>query len=441
MNGFLAFLEGLKFDKPVAGMQSHPEVVGATFGVEIEFITAAIPPKHMTPLQLFYGLRGSDFEQEFYNRENTDDENAFLDYVSGNKREAMNALWEIIGTWRWGPPEEYEEKYTDAVIGYWGMEIIKIVREAGFKIVADNQASGTRWAVGGDGVDTEYRLPIIELRSGILNQSDVPQLLEVFEGLSAMVKSNKELMARGNTGFHIHVGNTRTGGDMFSRLSAAADVDEDWIWDVSAPHDRAFERHAALNRPYDGRGTHDAIFEALWLLWNAGGTQGMVSSPGNPLVVGGREFTNYMRGNLGRNAGVNTTTEHPTVEYRYFSSMLVVEDPKKAIDAINYFIQNTAQRTSKDRIVFESGGRRFVLTRMPHGAVRIDYVPLDETPRIPRAGRKTDDMINDDESNPGWRKLHQPFLPWIKQKMDRTQAGAGQFKQWLQQHGTRWDKR
>lgn len=439
MRDFHTYLEALKFAQNRQAMQKHPYVQDASVGVEVEFTCCAAPFDDMKPEWLMWALKGKDFEQEYidtYQHNDPDyepDDYDFEEYIRLNKEAAWQALWQSIENYDFRPEED--EEYSEAMIRYWSGFFMEIIRKSGFNGIYGSHAYGTSWAIGQDGKDSELNVPLIELRSGIMSQKDMPKLLKVFEGVAELVKKNKRvLLAKGNTGFHIHVSNPRTAGkngywDIFARLASASDVDEDWIWDTSAPHDRSFERHAALNKPQNyttgteaRNGGHDQIMSILYRLQRSKYDE-------NPLWISNEELNKWVQSNLGRNMGVNVTSEHPTVEYRYFSSQLVVDNPQRALETVEYFIHNTAQLTNKDRIQFESSdGNRVVLTRFPQDMVRIDFIKQKDLrvagedeygnerlklPRIPRAGRTTTDLTDfshDPQERPSWM----PFSQWIK---------------------------
>jgi hypothetical protein len=438
MKGFRTFFEALKFNDPkAANLQHHPFVRNATFGVEIELLAVAAPFDEMRPEWLAKALEESDFEKEFikaYQHNNPDyefDDRDFINYIRMNKKAAWEALWNQIENYEYMGSKN-DTVYRSTMISFWGKKVSQIITQAGFRIYPGKEANSNIWAFGEDGDDSEFNLPVLEIRSAVLTQNDIPKLANVFHGIANLVKANpKTLMARGNTGFHIHVSNPNGIKDGFTRLAAAQTTDEDAIWDVSDRHDRAFERHAAMNKPQDfetreNGGAHGRIMVMLDRILSQNSRSPQPTSdfaamfnfrpgehpnqkPESTITISGEELTQYVMG-LDRNAGINVTSEHPTVEYRYLSSMLIIENPQKAIEFIQYFINHTASMSNKDRIKFENDDARYVLTKMPHDTVRIDKLnksnheqewedemgrSLPSTykyPRIPRSGLPRKDL-------------------------------------------------
>lgn len=401
---FDKYLEALSFNQSRQHLQSHPHVQGAKFGVEIELIVSAVGDdlKSIDFRKLAAVLWDTSFKDEFIAYQDDDERRydyaTFTNYVIDSKQEALDFLVNL----RSG---EFERDYSLFVIDYWFKKISPIIKNAGFKVLPGDKSAGDTWAIGPDGHDSEQGLPILEIRTSILSQEDMPNLLKVFQGLAKLTQENEEIMATGNTGLHVHVSNPRT-KDMFARLAAASQVDEDWIWDVSARHDRNF-RHARLNSDrfstdIGEHGAHDHIVDALLNL----------SSGQSTIVISNEELGRSLKVTMERNMGVNTISEHPTVEYRYFSSMVMTKDPHKAIQAIEYFIHNTAQLSNKNRIVFRGEKGIVVLTKNPQGMIRIDYVNGDKVPRIPKPNLPTSQL----DVNPSQRMPNQSFGSWVKSK-------------------------
>lgn len=414
MLSFRSYFEALKFNQPRQQINTHPLVQGAKFGIEIEFSACAAPFEDMRPEWLAYGLYPDT------------DEEIDLESIKNNKKQMWDQLISTIRNYSFSQNEDYQT----AIIGYWSRKVAEIIDSCGFQALLRNEPAGQYWAVGDDGIDQEIAVPLLEVRSGILTQKDFPNLLKVFENLSSLVKQHSDiLLAKNNTGFHIHVSNSRVSSDIFSRLAAASDVDEDWIWDVSASHDRSFEKHAALNKPQNfttgseaANGGHDQICSVLYKIMQAHHNE-------NPVVLDMKDLADWFFQSIGRDMGVNLTSRHPTIEYRYLSSALVVENPQKAIDSIEYFVQNTAQLSNKNRLRFEtSEGNNFILTLQPMSKVRIDYIPTNKMrdmgddrygntilkpPRIPKTGMGTDELRQ--RSTPTQRHPSQPFRQWLQQ--------------------------
>lgn len=450
MRGFKEYLEALNFNRrPInqdrfvsrlkpsrSALENHPFVKDATFGIEIEFITALIPFQDMKPQWIALALNDTDFEEEFVNIYSKNDidyeknEDDFINYIRMNKKRAYDKILELIENREFNP-DKYDNAYHQTLISYWSKKFIEIIKR-NYKVYEGRESSGKYWAVGDDGHDSEFNLPVLEIRSGILSQKDFPKLIETLNSISNFVKANQEcLWARGNTGLHVHVHNSNTGNkngytDMFSRLASASYVDEDAIWDASSSHDRSFEKYARLNNPqnfegYGKRGVHDDIVFQLMKL-NKGKQK--------EITVDNSYFERFMSV-LSRNSGVNVTSEHPTVEYRYLSSALI-ETPQKVIDFIKYFIDHTAQMSNKERISFENDTHRIVLTKMPEDKIKINYFTKkdheveweDETgrslpstykyPKIPKSGYPRENLDDTNISTNQQRSLKEPFSQWFK---------------------------
>lgn len=450
MRDFRKFIEAFKFSDDRSKLQNHPLVQGTTFGVEIEFQTGAVPFDDMKPEWLAIALKRTPFEEDYiaaYSHNEPDyeaNEFDFTNYIRTNKKMAWDVLWEVIEERGFNADHE-DSEYLEVITGYWGKKLIEIVKAAGFRIQVGQQAYGNIWAVGSDGHDNEYNLPVVEVRTGIMKAQELDKLYTVLQGMSSLSKQYpREFRAAGNTGLHIHVHNSSVGKDMFSRLAAASNTDEDSIWDVSAPHDRDFQRYAMLNKPQDFEsrvrgGLHDMIILALQAISKR---QTLDDNVQSSFIVSNQELDKRLRTTLHRNNGVNVITEHPTVEYRYLSSMMVVEKPAKVIEFIRYFIDHTAQMGNRSQIKFESGDIHAVLTRMPRNMVRIDFQSKKaaeigrhthnkppskwedkegrvfyQYPKIPKPSHPVSDIVN-----PSSERGDQPFSQWFKSLTPQQQS-------------------
>ena len=149
-----------------------------------------------------------------------------------------------------------------------------------------------------------------------------------------------------------------------------------------APLDRPFEYHARLNRSENfDTGVHEAIVQHFK-------TKNPISADSK--ILSTKQFESEMK-RMSRNVGVNYTTGHPTVEYRYLTSLILGEKngPEKVIDYIKYFAAHTASRANKNQIIVNGIHSRVVFTRQ-HGSIRIDY--QNKSKSIPQSGRKVSDI-------------------------------------------------
>lgn len=410
MRGFYDFLEALKFTDPRnQQLQNHPYVKDATFGVEIEFIAVAATYDDMKPQWLMSILKNTPFGGNFLlYGENQD----FLKYITENKKKAWDYLFEIAPEGQLISPTLYIKQ----MARYWGDKIDELIESSGFPLSPTIKSYNNMWTVGDDGTDTYYNLPVVEIRSGIMSQKDLPNLLNFFEKFSKLIKENSPAISTaGNTGLHVHVHNPAVAArrnyyDAFARLAVLSSVDEDWIVDQSGGHDRDFETHATLNKPENystkkSDGSHDQVVYALEDL--------IIKNNRNPLFISNEDLGHHLGvgnafyGFLSRNMGVNVTSEHPTVEYRYLSSTLVVESPRKAVGAVQHFVNNTAQLSNKDRIKFvDSTGKVCILTKLPDDMIRIDLGDV----KSPRSGLPRHEL--DRPVNTAEKRINQPFKQW-----------------------------
>lgn len=448
MKGFKKYLEGIGFDDDWSSLKSHP-LLDATIGVEVEFIMACIPLKDIRPDQIAVGLQYSESALEHiadeinyeYEGEGIDDD-VLTEWCEKNKTEAYRLLRERVESYEgFGGGEEND--WQEIVFEYWKWKFAESIDAAGFQSGFGERAAGGRWAVGVDGYDTEYNLPVIEVRSAILTPRDLPKLQEVLTGFAALGKANQQdLLARGNTGIHVHVGNANTGNirgtrsaDAFSRLAAAAYTDENELWDQQLKYDRSFERHSLMNKQgdfssYGDKGAHDEIVQKFIDLSN------MHFKRAKTFTVANQDLWTFFSANYNRNKGINIVSEHPTVEYRYLSSAMLLEPngPQTVVQWVRYFITNNASQSNKGRIQFEDEDTRVVLTKMPNDNVRVDILnkPDEEEgerwPRIPKPGLPRS-MMNP-PADPLQRPLDVPVHQWWsdltlgqRQIIRRRQAG------------------
>lgn len=410
-------------------LAAHPLVRQGTFGVEVEFKVLGLPPNAWDDQTLANGLQETPFEEELYQRhggrDEEDQETGETVHVGMNRREWAKFFEEYVRTHKEEAIEAWMDHYGEKadshmwrhIKGHWQAEARRAIEAAGFKVRGD-QASGPTWGVGDDGLDSEESRPVVEVRSGIMTPADEGRLLQVLQGFQKMFQQNKAyVQAAGNTGLHVHVSNpaVNRGGsaDPFSRLASLAGVDEDRIWDDMAPHDRAFERYALLNRQQDFSSYKDTGFHQMVLEYVKFRLKPKGAGPRFTANVTAAELAEFMSG-FERNAGVNVKSEHPTVEYRQLSSALLTEPqgPRKVIDYIRYFSQNTAGLANKNQFSVKDGNERAVFTRLPGGA-RVDFQGRDDDeqsfPRVPQHGHPAADLRDHPaDRRPPWMPLNGP---------------------------------
>lgn len=416
MDSFRCFLESLKFGKQDI-MKSHPYYIDATFGVEVEFLCVGIPEADFNEKFLAKGLRNSPYEEEMKqkwakdNPEYDPDEDwsnvVFQDIIYKNPKGVIDQFYKYVQSGDFNP-DELDTEWLDAVVHYWYMKFRDAIRQSGFKVEEGKHSKGSFWAIGADGHDTVYNIPVIEIRTGILQMSDLPKFQKALEAIIQIVRSNRrELMAAGNTGLHIHVHNAKTANDMFSRLAIAQHADEDAIWDSQARYDRDFIRHALLNKQSDFeytaiKGAHSYIMRDIDNLFD--------KITKNTIVVSNDFLGRWLKNPEFRNVGINFRTEHPTVEYRYLSSETLLAGSEKVVKWIEYFVANSASLANKDQIKFEDDEMSYVLTRLQGNRVRIDRIfKQGRLPNIARTGQTTSSLAQMPSAN---REKWEPTWQW-----------------------------
>lgn len=402
---FLNFIEALKVnDANLKHLQNHPLTQSSKFGVEIEIITADIPDKDFSPLLLYYGLLDTELHKEadMEFEEGMSDKD-FMNYINDNQKKALEAYREQI--------KKYEsndnDSFLNGIIRYWSKKFMKAIEGSGYEILPGKQSHGKIWAIGDDGRDQEFGLPLMEIRTGIISYD--PQNINQFKNALKAIKNvflenQKYLMVTGSTGIHIHVSNPMT-NDYFTRLSAISHVDEDHIWNSQVKYDRNFERYANLNKGqdfYNQKGAHDEIYN--------------VFQKYKGKIIPKNEFEKLVK-HIGRNNGVNVTSEHPTVEYRYFTSALLMEGDgeDKIIKYIDYLVKNTAAHSNKSQIkIKNSYDDVLIFARQINNDV---MVSMNKNPK--RVDSKTQDLIKS-KSQPDLKSRY-GTLPFSikKQIMDK----------------------
>lgn len=422
---FKQFIEVLNFNAPHrTNMQRHPLVMSATVGIEVEFMTASIPFKDFDTEKLAEALQDAEEYKEWIRQklyDNSDDpdeelsENDFYNYIKQNKLSAYKYFMSNLetGNLNFGKTNN-EWKHT--VTEYWAEYFIKAIVAAGFRAQEGEKAAANIWAVGDDGMDTIYNIPILEIRSSIIPANNLDNLEKALEGMADIAHKNpKEIMAMGNTGIHIHVHNSGLGKtgqdyhyDAFNRLAVATHTDENELWNSMTQHDREFERHALMNKMQDfssrSIGAHDEIIKTLNHLRKP--------ATKTPIIISNKELWRHLSVNYDRNKGINIVSQHPTVEYRYLTTAVLLENggPRKIIEWIKYFVDNAASQTNKNRIQFVGNFGKVVLTRLPSDMVRIDF---DENKKIPQAGLPKSMMgqTNERPPNVGFEKWWNNLMP------------------------------
>ncbi len=417
------FYETLRVDDAVARSQlrNHPLVRQGTFGVEIEFIVTGMPSSQWGTNYLVDALEDTSFEQELYQKygyiEDHQDGRTetvqisdrewrkfFKKYIADNREEALEAFQDRMEDF-W---ERDDQHGINIMTSYWKNVVEEMIQKAGFKTRPD-EAQGETWGVGDDGTDSEEGKPVVEIRTGIMTEQDMPRFERVLIGFQQLFSRNKSyLRVAGNTGLHVHISNPAInlpgGPDPFTRLASIASLDEEKIWDDLAPHDRSFERFSALNRQqdfsnYSDKGFHQMIIEWVWFRLNPDRSKVSASPRGAAnfsVNVTSKQLSDFM-GGFDRNVGVNTRSRQPTVEYRQLSSVMLTDPqgPQKVIDYIRYFLENTAGLSNKNQFVIKNEDTRVVFTRLQGGA-KIDFQKRESSDsrfsRVRQTGDTADSM-------------------------------------------------
>lgn len=338
-------------------------------------------------------------------------------------------------------------------------DIGQLIHSVGFTYHGGTQADEDAWGVGFDGNDSKHQLPVLEIRSGIMQLDELPMLQKFLEELVDYVRTTERttpdgrtvgpLRAAGNTAIHLHVSNPALGvvhRDAFSRLAAAATgFDEDQVVADSKPYKRPFNRFAKLFSPKYNPVTvssHDLIvdyfkrevFKRYYSgtpagpltgqeLDNALGNKAPAAQPINAMKVVTQEELDAILNNeeMDRYVGINVQGKHNTVEYRHIPTTFLMEPNgvSKVMNYVQYFIQHLASRSNKSRFEFRSAtGDRLVFTRLPNNNIQINF---QETPeKVPMIGRPVDDLKS--KPNP-MQRLDQPFRAWYR-SLNRQQQGA-----------------
>lgn len=423
------FYETLRMDDARARsmLRQHPLVQQGTFGVEIEFIALGIPYEAWDNKFIMKMLLKSKYADDLfkqygrietyhngraeYEPMSSSEWSEFLKgYIIDHKKEVIQSCLAELGHMT------ESNQFVDSVIKYWKDIVKKIIQNVGFG-VRDGLSNGTTWGVGDDGFDSEDKKPVIEIRTGILSQEDMSGLEKVLIELRNLFKTNAEyLRLAGNTGLHVHVSNpaiNQSGGpDPFTRLASIASIDEDKIWNDMAPHDRAFERFAVLNRQqdfsnYNDRGLHQMVIKLASDL-NPDKNKQNKGPVHFSVNVSSQELSQFIYG-IDRNVGINTRSRQPTVEYRQLSSALLMDQngPQKVLDYIRYFLENTAGLSNKNQFVIKDENIRVVFTRIQGGA-KIDFqrrsAEDDRFSSVSQTGNKTDQLRNfSSDQTPPWQ--------------------------------------
>lgn len=413
---FKAFIEALKFDDPRTSLQNHPLAQNATFGLEIEFAAISPPEDEVRELDIFYALRNNKqfiemVKAELHdpNKEHNDDdddeptEKEMIFYINSNKRECFRMIYDLVEEGQFDPGMN-DNQYQYLMLDHYYHYISQDITKYGFKILKGAKAAEGIWAMGVDGYEPTYNVPLLEIRTSILTRKDLPQLSKVLHELAKSFKAyQKEILITGSTGIHVHIGNEKT-NDSFTRLAIASQVDEDAIWDAEIRNDRNFERHALLNKQqnyssWSDEGYHSKIAYHLEAL----------TKYQNPKIISSQDFNKWVNDTLNRNAGVNPVSRQPTIEYRHLSTGTLVKNPQQIIDFINYYIDHTAQMSNKDQFSFQTRNedKKFILTKLPNQNVRIQRI--DKTTSQKNLPRSNEPMKSLD-AQPTTRQI--PIKKW-----------------------------
>lgn len=375
---FRSFLEAFPYPG-VKELENNPLVLNSTFGVEIEFKAYSAP------------LNG-------------------LDKLSDGDDDVPEDLWNYDTDGLWGNIKYQVPSFQRVVAGYWSHQAQSLIQSCSFRATVDRESSNELWAVGPDSLvsgdlrsSEDKDIAIVEIRTGVLiYKRDLYDFKKFLRKLAHFINDNKQFLGvDGETGLHIHVSNPGFNKskndehdremDSFARLATIVGIDEKKIWDDLVSIDRQFERHARLQYtsnsyqlPY-----HDEIIKLFlgedvhlqrkqksksWVM-NRGYFDRVVSS----LSIGHN-----------RNTGINTQTEQPTVEYRYLSSAMLLNDggADKVCEYIQYFVQHAASRANKNRITIKGeDGSAMIFTRVQNG-IRIDYIVREDLDQ-PKFGSDT----------------------------------------------------
>jgi hypothetical protein len=281
-------------------------------------------------------------------------------------------------------PGMNDNQYQFRMLDHYYYYLSQYITDNGFKILKGQKATEGVWAMGVDGYEPTYNVPLLEIRTSILTRKDLPQLSKVLYELSKFFKAyNKEILITGNTGIHIHIGNEKT-NDSFTRLAVASQADEDAIWNAELKNDRNFEKYARLNKQHDyssynDEGAHSQIVHHLEAL----------TKYQNPKIISTKDFNKWVNDTLNRNAGINPVSRQPTIEYRHLSTGTLIKNPQEIINFINYYIDHTAQMSNKDQISFQSRDEKtkFILTKLPNQNIRIQKIDRHTSQKnLPRSG-------------------------------------------------------
>jgi hypothetical protein len=379
---FKAFIEALKFDDPRTSLQNHPLAQNATFGLEIEFAAISPPEDEVRELDIYAALKNNkqfidavkaelhDPSKESDDDDDDPDEKQMIYYINNNKRECFRMIYDIVEAGEFDPGMN-DNQYQSLMLDHYFYYISQDITKYGFKILKGQTAAEGVWAMGVDGYEPTYNVPLLEIRTAILTRKDIPQLSKVLHELAKSFKAyQKEILITGNTGIHVHVGNQKT-NDSFTRLAIASQADEDAIWNAELHNNRDFERHARLNKQQDfsswnDEGSHSQIAYHLAAL----------TTYQNPRIIAAKDFDEWVRKTLSRNAGINPVSRQPTIEYRHLSTGTLVKNPQQIINFINYYIDHAAQMSNKDQISFQSKDEKtkFILTKLPNQNIRIQKI-------------------------------------------------------------------
>ncbi len=312
-----------------------------------------------------------------------------------------------------GQPIGWLKKELNNTIAHHADDIGNMIRQSGFQYDADDEDEvHDYWTIGEDGLDSVYKMPVMEIRSGILSQYDLPKLRKFLSLLARYVNNNPKFKVAGNTAIHIHVSNPALGSiakpDAFARLSSIVGVDEKQITQDASQYNRPFDKFAKLTPTQ-----YQEVFDAICLKFHV--------SVKTPHVV----ISNYQLAEamsiLSHFSGVNVEGKYNTTEYRHMPTTLLIEPGgvEKVIDYITYFTQHLSSRVNKSQFSIKSTKGTLTFTRQTNNQIRID---LNNVPA--QVGRPIQDLKTKS------KERTVPIKQWFNtlSPMEKLQLRAKQFK-------------
>jgi hypothetical protein len=234
-------------------------------------------------------------------------------------------------------------------------EITRWLKNDQQRVSNSGQASKTEWGVGEDGDNVEIRTPHLEKKD-----------FNLMERFMNMIAYNG-YQTSGNTSAHVHIG-LPADFDYFDLLAMITLVDESAI-KVDAGPKRNFEQWAALRNAF-----YEQIIKFL--------IKKSPVPPGRNIPIIGKsmdlnedQFQKLINVLSGKFMGTNIGSffERGTVEFRYLSSQ-IIEQPKRFLQWVNYFMILPAVAQKRNRVVYKSdGGWTMVAYRKPDNGVQLVF--------------------------------------------------------------------